>query len=82
MNTNGMDINQLLNFLKASGDPKQFVYNMMQERAGGNPILQNILELAQQNKTGEIEGIARNLLKEQGRDFDKEFNGFRKFLGF
>lgn len=80
MNTN-MDIKQLFNFLQSSGNPQEFVYNMVEERMGNNPLAMNILNLAKQNKTGEIEGIARNLFKEQGRDFDKEFNSFRKILG-
>ena len=45
-----------------------------------NPIISNILQLAEQNKTNEIETIARNLFKEKGLDFDKEFNSFKQQL--
>lgn len=41
----------------------------------------NLLTLAQQGRGDEIEAIARNIFKEQGRDFDTEFNNFRKTLG-
>ena len=48
---------------------------------GNNPIFSNLLALAKNNKGEEIENIARNLCKERGVDFDKEFNSFRQNLG-
>jgi hypothetical protein len=35
------------------------------------------LDLAKNNRTAEIEKIARNLCAERGIDFDKEFNSFK-----
>ena len=64
----------LINFVKSSSNPQQFMLNMLEERAGNNPMMQNLLQLAKQGKTKDIQQIARNTFKEQGRDFDKEYN--------
>lgn len=72
---------QMLQFVKKSGNPQQFVMNMLEQRSGDNPMMKNLLNLAKNNKTGDIENLARNVLKEQGRDFDKEFAGFKQMLG-
>lgn len=47
----------------------------------GNPVLNNLINLAKEGKTKEIEDIARNIVSEQGKDFDTEFNSFRQNLG-
>ena len=41
----------------------------------------NLINLARTGNTKEIENIARNLASQQGRDFDKEFEAFRKQYG-
>lgn len=71
----------LINFVKSSSNPQQFMLNMLEEKAGNNPMMQNLLQLAKQGKTKDIQQIARNTFKEQGRDFDKEFSDFKKTLG-
>lgn len=71
----------LINFVKSSSNPQQFMLNMLEGRAGNNPMMQNLLQLAKQGKTKDIQQIARNTFKEQGRDFDKEFSDFKKTLG-
>lgn len=78
MNTNNM---QLIQFIKNSQNPQQLIMNMVQQQVGSNPLFSNIINLAQQGKTKEIENIARNMLKEKGLDFDKEFNSFRQQFG-
>ena len=45
-------------------------------------MAQNLLALAEQGQTGELEKIARNLAKQQGIDFDTEYPAFKKMLGF
>jgi hypothetical protein len=50
--------------------------------SNNNPLMANLLDLAKKNRGDEIERIARNLCKERGVDFDKEFNNFKKNLGF
>lgn len=72
---------QILQFVKKSKNPQQAVYNIVEKQMGNNPIFSNLLALAKNNKGEEIENIARNLCKERGVDFDKEFNSFRQNLG-
>ena len=82
MTTNAnMNPMQLMSMVRKSGNPQQFIYNMVQERMGNNPVFANLLNLAQSGRGKEVEEIARNMMKERGLDFDKEFNGFKKFLG-
>ena len=71
---------QILQFIKASGNPQKFMLNMLQQQSN-NPIMANLIRMAQVNDEKGIENFARNLMKEQGLDFDKEFNTFRKNLG-
>lgn len=63
------------------GNPGQMVMSMLQSSAQGNPMMQNLLSLAQRGNTKEIESIARNMAKEKGVDFDTEFNSFRHTFG-
>lgn len=71
MNNNPMN---LLNFMKTVKNPKQAVINMI--NSNGNPMLKNLVEMAEKGDSKGIEEFARNLYKEQGRDFDKEYNAF------
>jgi hypothetical protein len=41
----------------------------------------NLLQLAQRRDTRGIEQFARNYFKQQGKDFDTEFNSFRQMFG-
>lgn len=59
-----------LEILKAIRNPQQYVLNQIGTQ--NNPILNNMIQLAQQGKTQEVEQIARNMCKTQGVDFDKE----------
>lgn len=79
MNPNMMRIMQLM---KSEGNPQQMVMNLLGQQAQDNPMLANLLSLAKEGKTGNIEEIARNMLKSQGLDFDKEFSSFKQMLGF
>ena len=42
-----------------------------------NPILGNVINMAQKGDTTGVENFARNICKQKGLDFDKEFNKFR-----
>ena len=73
---------QLIQMIKNGGNPQQLVLSMLEQNADSNPVINNLLNLAKEGKTNEIEDIARNIFKEQGKDFDKEFNSFKQSLGF
>lgn len=57
---------------------KQIVMGMLKNNS--NPIFANLVNLAEQNNTKELENFARNYCKEQGRDFDKEFTNFQNMF--
>ena len=48
---------------------------------GNTPIGKNLLTMAQSNNQQGIEQLARNICASQGKNFDQEFNSFKKTLG-
>lgn len=78
MNMNPM---QLISMIRNGQNPQQLVMNLLEQNMGNNPMGQNLLKLAKEGKTNEIEQIARNLVGQQGVDFDKEFANFKQMMG-
>lgn len=66
--------NPVINILKQIKNPKQAVMNMVSNNT--NPMMKNLIEMANNGDKEGVENFARNLLKEQGRDFDKEYSQF------
>ena len=64
-----------------NGNPQQMVMMLMQQNMQNNPMFTNLLALAKQGKTADIETIARNICKENNIDFDKEFTNFKRNFG-
>ena len=73
--------NQLIQMIKNGKNPQQLLMNILEGQAGNNPMGANLLNLAKGNKTAEIEKIARNIARQKGIDFDKEFEAFKNMLG-
>ena len=67
---------QLINMLKGIKSPKDAVINMV--KSNNNPMVKNLVEMAENGNSKGVEEFARNLYAQQGRDFDKEFNDFMK----
>ena len=65
---------QFINMLKGIKSPKDAVINMI--KSNNNPMIKNLVEMAEKGENEKVEEFARNLYKQQGRDFDKEFNDF------
>lgn len=72
---------QIIQMIKGGKNPQQLMLNILQQQSQNNPMMQNLYGLAKNGKTKEIEMIARNLAKERGLDFDKEFNAFKQQFG-
>lgn len=53
---------------------KNIVMNMLKNSS--NPICSNLLQMAEKGDTKGIEQFAKNVCKEKGIDFDKQFNEF------
>ena len=64
------------NLIGKGMSPQQILGNVMKNNS--NPVFNNLIEKAKEGDTKGVETFARNLFKEQGRDFDKEFAEFRK----
>lgn len=67
---------QIINMLKGIKNPKEAVISMV--KSNNNPMIKNLVEMAEKGNTEGVENFARNIFKEQGRDFDKEFGEFTK----
>lgn len=68
----------LINQMRQGKNPEQLMIDILEGEASNNPIMGNLLSMAKDNRTADIEKFARNLAKEQGIDFDKEFSRFKK----
>lgn len=71
----------IINMLKNGGNPQQIVLSMLPEEQMANPVIKNLVQLAQNNDTQSLEQFARNMFQEKGLDFDKEFNSFKQSFG-
>lgn len=56
-------------------NPKQFLMEQIMQN-NNNPMLNNLLAMAQRGDTKGVETFARNFMQERGVDFDKEFANF------
>ena len=78
MNINPM---QFINQIRSGQNPQQLMLNFLEQQANNNPMGQNLLNLARNNQTQDIEQFARNMFASNGRDFDSEFKQFKDTFG-
>ena len=78
MNINPM---QFINQIRSGQNPQQLMLNFLEQQANNNPMGQNLLNLALNNQTQDIEQFARNMFASNGRDFDSEFKRFKDTFG-
>lgn len=75
--TNMMEYVQMVK----NGNPEEIVLNMLQENvAQGNPIAGSLIQMINAKDSQGIERIARNVARERGIDFDREFNSFKQMF--
>ena len=72
---------EIIQMIKSGQNPQQLMLRILEGQMQNTPMGENLLALAKQNKTAEIEKIARNIAKQKGIDYDAEFNAFKKNLG-
>lgn len=72
-------LNMVKNFIRQQGNPKDLLMNFMQQN-NLNPMINNLIESAKKGDSKQVETFARNVFKEQGRDFDKEFLQFKNYF--
>lgn len=70
---NNNPIEMIKSFMK-QGNTQQLVERLVMNNT--NPMLRQLVEKAKNGDTKGVEEFARNIYKQQGRDFDKEFSQF------
>ena len=71
---------QFINAMK-NGNPEQTMMSILERSAQGNPLMGNILTMARNRDAKGIENMARNIAREKGIDYDREFNSFKQMFG-
>ena len=66
----------LQSFISKALSPQKIAEQMI----GNNPVMANLVKMANAGDTDGVEKVARNIFKEKGRDFDKEFSEFKNKL--
>lgn len=69
------------NYMNNGGSLEKAIENAMANTVknnNANPMFSNLINMAKKGDKNGIENFARNLFKEQGRDFDKEYAEFKK----
>lgn len=56
--------------------PKQMVMNLMKNN--NNPLISQMVDMANNGNINNIENMARQLFQQNGRSFDNEFNNFKR----
>ena len=69
-------INMIKQYMLQGLTPKGILSRM----SINNPILNNVITMAQNGDTKGVETFARNICKQRGLDFDTEFNKFKNTL--
>lgn len=69
----------LQSFLGRGMSPQQIISQMSGNK---NPMITNLMNMMQTGDSKGVEDFARNIFKERGRDFDKEFGEFKKNFKF
>ena len=73
-----MNLMNIMQMIKG-GNPQQIIQQMLKDNCqfANNPIVMNMLDMAKSGDISGIEQIGRNIAKEKGIDFDKEFSKFK-----
>lgn len=75
-----MNILQLIGMMK-NGNFQQVLMSFMQQNAGNNPILNNVMGMVQKGDQQGVEQLARNLMKEKGINADQAIQSLRNQIG-
>ena len=72
---------QLVQMIRNGQNPQQLMLSILAGQAS-TPLGANLLKLAQNGQTNEIEKIVRNLYAQQGgTNFDEDFKSFKMSMG-
>lgn len=63
-----------------SRNPQQVAMSLLQKNSASNPMLQNVLNMAQSGNTAGIEQIARNLCRSKGVNPDELMRNLSQYM--
>lgn len=73
-------MNNLIQFLQTIKDPRSMVMQMSKNT--NNPMIQNMIDMANRGDSKGVRDCANNFFKENGRDLDAELNDIQQFIKF
>lgn len=68
----------LKQFLNKDANPREIALQIL--KGNNNPIIGNLIKMADNGDFKGVETVARNIFKEQGRDFDNEMAQLKNIL--
>lgn len=71
-------MNNIFDLIKAINNPQQYAMELMKQN--NNPVLNNMIQMAQKNDIQGVENIAKNICREKGIDYEKEITPILKNL--
>lgn len=72
-------MNNPIEFIKLMSQkmtPEQLAMKLLENNS--NPMISNLVQMAKNGDKQGVENFAKNLFKEQGKNFDKEYEDFMK----
>lgn len=72
-----MNLEMIKKLMSGGLTPKGIAMQMLNNNS--NPMLKNLVQMAEKGDYQGVENIARNIYKEQGKDFDQEYEQFKQF---
>lgn len=76
-----LDPMKVIQLIRGGANPQQIMMKFLEDELQNTPLGVNLLDLAKNNRSAEIEQIARNIYQQRGLDYDTEFNAFKQMLG-
>ena len=73
-----MNFEMIKNLMRGGLTPKGIAMQMLNNNS--NHMLKNLVEMAEKGDYQSIENIARNIYKEQGKNFDQEYEQFKQLF--
>lgn len=65
---------QIIKMMMGKMSPKDMAMKMLENNS--NPVFANLIDMANKGDTKGVENFARNIMKEKGIDYDKQFSEF------
>lgn len=65
---------QIIKMMMGKMSPKDMAMKMLENNS--NPVFANLIDMANKGDIKGVENFARNVMKEKGIDYDKQFSEF------